>query len=153
MYEQRGVTEAAASTVQFAVSPNMTHEQARACTESGSPSGAICPVGDVVFRNGDDCVSVDQRRFHVDCVAAPVASARRRIGGWSAMGWRGHMVMGETQRTPLWAAAAGLAAPLGGPCIGWWVLRDVVTWFGDGQCSVGCEMQYPAAFMHQMVMT
>jgi DNA-binding IclR family transcriptional regulator len=60
-----------------------------------------CPACGLVLRDGDDVISVNDRHFHVDCVAAPVAAARRRIGGWSAMGSRGQMAMGDTQRDPL----------------------------------------------------
>ena len=68
--------------------------------EGESSNDTVCTACGLAVRNGDDLVIVGTRRFHNDCVIAPVAHARRRIGAWAAMGSRGQMAMGDVQRDP-----------------------------------------------------
>ncbi len=62
------------------------------------PTCRIC--GDEL-RDDDEVVEVGSELLHPACVDAPSSAARRTVREWAALGSRGQLAMGETQRGTL----------------------------------------------------
>lgn len=66
-----------------------------------SVDGEVCAACGLPVRAAEDHVVLGNHRFHPGCVDPPSSGGRRRPGGWVAMGSRGQMAMGDTQREPM----------------------------------------------------